>query len=225
MERSSRILFAVILLVVALLLLQGQIRDYFSTSDADDLNYTVQSEEKVEEESSIPVPQETDYFVDDSIYEWDDKRVDWVSIGLYEDYQEELETHSEKEFSSEPIKIAWKKLLDIQYRLQHFETKEVDMFSPVFGEELEALNGKEVIIEGFVIPFDEEGELIALSSNPYSSCYFCGNASPASVISMFLKDKDGRYDLDDYKKFKGKLRLNYDDPDLFYYVLEDAEEI
>ena len=65
---------------------------------------------------------------------------------------------------------------------------------------------------------------MSLSYNPYASCFFCGKASPASVMSMYLKDEDVRYKMDDFKTFRGTLHLNYDDPNEFYYILRDARE-
>ena len=99
------------------------------------------------------------------------------------------------------------------------------IYAPVFSKELLALHKKKVIITGFVIPFDLEENLLALSRNPYASCFFCGQASPASVVSLYLKNKDKRYKTDDYKTFSGTLYLNEDDPADFYYILRDANEV
>ena len=98
----------------------------------------------------------------------------------------------------------------------------MELYTPVFPKVVKALDGKEIIVEGFVIPFDQSGELIALSANPFAACFFCGKASPASVISMHLRNKGKRYKMDDFKKFRGTLKLNYDDPDEYYYILQDA---
>lgn len=126
--------------------------------------------------------------------------------------------------TSEPIKVDWRVLIDIDYKLKYFDELDMEMYSPVFTEAVEKLHGKEVIIQGYVIPFDEEEELLSLSFNPYASCFFCGKASPASVISMYLKDERKRYKMDDFKKFRGTLYLNHNDPNEFYYILRDAAE-
>lgn len=167
-----------------------------------------------------------DYFTNDSIYQWNKKKVDWVAIGLYGMHQiEDKGSNSKVNSAQEPIRIRWRTLLDIMYRKRYFQKKGVEMFSPVFTPEILALNGKEIIIEGYEVPFDESGDMVALSANPYASCFFCGNASPASVISMFMTEKGGSYTLDAYRKFKGTLVLNYDDPDQFYYILKDTEKL
>lgn len=166
------------------------------------------------------------YFVNDSIYQWDEQMLDWVALS--ESLQEsELEIDNLETPKSlvDPIEVDWKKLMDIQYKLRYFPDIDLEIYAPYFPKSIEALHKKEVIIEGFVIPFDEEEELLALSHNPFASCFFCGKASPASVISMYLKDSSKRYKVDDFKKFKGTLYLNYDDPNEFYYILKDAVEL
>ena len=40
-----------------------------------------------------------------------------------------------------------------------------------------------------------------------------------------MKKNKKTYKIDDFKKFKGTLHLNYDDPNEFYYILKDAEEL
>ena len=126
--------------------------------------------------------------------------------------------------TAEEIEVDWRVLINIEYKLRYFEELGMEMYSPVFTDAVKELHGKEVVIEGFVIPFDEAEELLSLSFNPYASCFFCGKASPASVISMYLKDNRKRYKIDDFLKFKGTLYLNQDDPNEFYYILRDAEE-
>lgn len=125
----------------------------------------------------------------------------------------------------EPLKIDWEVLTDINYKVRYFESLDMDINAPLFGKAQKALDGKEVIITGFVIPFDENMEYLSLSANPYASCFFCGNASQASIISMYMKDGTKRYQIDDFKTFKGTLHLNYDDPNEFIYILKNAEEV
>ena len=124
----------------------------------------------------------------------------------------------------QPIEVRWDLLIDIEYQLKYFKELDMEVYAPIFSQAAKRIDGKEVILEGYVIPFDESGELLSLSANPYASCFFCGNASPASVVSMRLKNEDKRYKMDDYKRFRGILHLNYEDPNEFYYILEEAVE-
>ncbi|MEM7574030.1 MAG: hypothetical protein AAF433_14075 [Bacteroidota bacterium] len=182
----------------------------------------------VTNEAEQSVTQETEpsnYLVNDFLYQWDEQFLDWVPVEGAIEYQAQLVSNDEPEYlGREPIKVEWESLMDINYQLRFFSELDMEIYAPVFPSSIQALDGKEVVIEGFVIPFDAEEELLSLSANPYASCFFCGQASPASVISMYLKNKRKRYKVDDFKKFRGTLHLNYDDPKEFYYILRDAEE-
>ena len=177
------------------------------------------------EMESVPNSTELDYFVSDTIYRWDEYLLDWmvvdgseVDINKYSDFIKKIEN------AQGPIEIDWKVLLDIQYKMRYFEELDMEANAPIFSRAVEALKGKEVIIQGFCIPFDEKGEAIVLSQNPFAACFFCGKASPASVMSIYFKNKGVQYNLDDFIKFQGILDLNYDDPKEFYYILNDAVE-
>ena len=169
------------------------------------------------------------YLINDSLYKWDETLLDWVSFPPPEKKIEQLINHIFTSSpllkpNSKPIVIDWELLQDIEYQLKYYEALSMEIYSPVFTKALEAIDGKEVIIEGFVIPFEESGDLLALSANPFASCFFCGKASPASVISMYTKKKK-RYKMDDFRKFRGVLKLNYDDPEEYYYILSKADPI
>jgi hypothetical protein len=139
--------------------------------------------------------------------------------------QESNPSHFVNENQQDPIVVKWEELIDINYKVRYFESLDMDISAPVFGQAQKSLDGKEVIITGFVIPFDENMKYLSLSANPYASCFFCGGASAASVISMYMKDGTKRYEIDDFKTFKGTLHLNYDDPNEFIYILKNAVEV
>jgi hypothetical protein len=121
--------------------------------------------------------------------------------------------------------ISWNTLQDIDFADKYFEEIKGYMLFPKFPEELRKLNGKEVVVEGYVVPFDKTGATVALSANPYASCFFCGKAGPASVLTVKFKTPNTKYKTDQYRYFKGRLKLNDTDIKQFYYVLEQAEEI
>jgi len=176
---------------------------------------------------AVDSAHENDYSINETVYRWDEQLMDWTIAKETQDFRAQLASYSSANHSfSTPIEVDWKVLIDINYKLKYFAQIDMEMHAPVFSKAVKALDGKEVIIEGFVIPFDEKGELLSLSANPYASCFFCGKASPASIISMYLKNKGKgrRYKMDDFKKFRGTLHLNQDDPDEFYYILREAKE-
>ncbi|MEM7575668.1 MAG: hypothetical protein AAF433_22380 [Bacteroidota bacterium] len=168
----------------------------------------------------------TNYYTNDFINRWDDQLLDWVPIGEAHEFDSVLAYYDETaHLAEEPIELSWKDLMDIYYRLRYFGDVDMQYYAPIFPKAVKMLDGKEVIIKGFVIPVDELQGLFALSVGPYASCFFCGKASPASVISMYLRDESDRYRIDDHKTFRGTLRLNDDDPNEFYYILQNAEEV
>ena len=179
------------------------------------------------DDSTLPIIKVSnkDYFVNDTLVVWDEYQFDWVVSNENERYNPKLYSNfNPDDDTSKPILVNWSTLIDIGFKLRYFKDLDMELYAPVFSKEVEELNGKLITIQGFVIPFDEDEELFALSSNPYASCFFCGKASPASILSMQMKKKSGDYKLDDYKKFTGRLYLNYDDPDEFCYVLQDSKE-
>lgn len=122
-----------------------------------------------------------------------------------------------------PIRVRWQLLTSIKYEPKYFPEVEMEMLSPIFTDTIKKLNGKLIEIEGYVIPFDENISIIALSANPYASCFFCGKASPASVMTLKMAYAGKRFKTDEFLKFVGRLRLNFNDPQEFYYVLEKAK--
>lgn len=173
---------------------------------------------------TIKEPEKEDYWVDDSLYRWEKTFFDWVSVKPDSPKLPSGLEPPEIKNNTKPINLNWEFLLAIEYRKRFYHEFEMQIFTPVFPESLESINGKEVTLEGFVIPFDESGDFVALSANPFASCFFCGKASPASVASLYL-DKKRIYNIDDFRKFRGTLRLNYDDPKDYYYILDNATPI
>jgi len=128
-------------------------------------------------------------------------------------------------FFGNPVKLSWKTMQNIKFEKRYYKEVDGEMQAPIFTDEIKKLDGQIVRVEGYVIPVDEKGRYIALSANPYAACFFCGKAGPASVMTINLKKKNKDYNTDDYKHFKGKLQLNYNDVNEFYYILNDSEEI
>jgi hypothetical protein len=128
-------------------------------------------------------------------------------------------------FTVTPTKLTWKTMQNIKFEKKYYKEIDGEMMKPIFTEELKKLDGQMVEVEGYVIPLDEKGRYAALSANPYASCFFCGKAGPASVLTLKFKKKNKSYDTDDYRHFKGRLQLNTDDINEFYYILNEAEQM
>ncbi|MEM6398191.1 MAG: hypothetical protein AAF741_17700 [Bacteroidota bacterium] len=170
---------------------------------------------------------EDDDSSNEPVYNYDNQSLGWkIEKDTQESYAQLVSNEKTNNVSAgEIVEISWEMLMNIEYRLRYFDDLEMEVYVPVFGDDHKALDGKEVTITGYVIPFDLDGQFLSLSANPYASCFFCGQASPASVISLYLKNDKKRYKVDDFRRFKGTLHLNYDDPNEFYYILRDAREV
>ncbi len=96
-------------------------------------------------------------------------------------------------------------------------------YTPKFPSNLENdFEQVEVAISGYLIPIDLEAQTYALSKNPFSACFFCGNAGPETVIELRFTKPPGRFATDAFLMIKGKLILRRDGGGIFY-ILQNAE--
>lgn len=113
--------------------------------------------------------------------------------------------------------LAWPVLTMTTYQVD----EETGKMKPTFPKVLETnFENQEVTITGYLIPMDVSENKYALSKNPFTSCFFCGNAGPATVIELQFKEDPGRFATDKYLMVKGRLRLNRSGSDLFFTLLE-----
>ena len=129
------------------------------------------------------------------------------------------------EYEKGLIKLRWEHLLSVKFTKQYNEDLGFEVDMPLFSDTLKALNGRDVIAEGFYIPVDETGDesIVILSAYPFAQCFFCGAAGAESVIDVLNVGKLPRLKLDQKIRFKGRFRLNKDNFDFLIYVLEEAE--
>lgn len=160
-----------------------------------------------------------------TIYEWDEEMLDWIPVIKLEGLHHELNNEPIVTHSALTVTLDWEVMMDILYQLKYYPELDMSIFAPVFGQQQKQLNGRTIVMEGFIIPIDEEEGLWALSAYPVASCFFCGQASPASVVSVYLNEKPsrGQYKTGDKVLLRGTLRLNYDDPAELYYLVKEAE--
>ena len=118
------------------------------------------------------------------------------------------------------VTIDWNTLTNVSYKTIYDQEAGYVYMKPIFGDELKELDGKEVLLKGYVLPMDTEGEQYALSAYPYSSCFFCGGANKESVVELWLQDKGDRFKLDQVVSIRGTLQLNEDHFGLNYFIKE-----
>lgn len=122
-------------------------------------------------------------------------------------------------------KLSWQTLENIAFEKKFIKDLQASAMFPKFTDRLKHLEGTMVQINGFVIPLEPDASWVALSAYPNASCFFCGAAGPASVMTIRLKAGKHRYRIDEFLTFRGKLKLNVEDINEFYYILDEAVEI
>jgi hypothetical protein len=120
---------------------------------------------------------------------------------------------------------TWKVLSKVQIEKRFDELLNYEIDFPTFSDEVKALNGKEIVLEGWIIPLDElRGEnYFVLSALPFANCFFCGGAGPETVLEVF-SEKNIKF-TEKRIKVKGILNINADDPLKLMYILQKAELI
>ena len=116
----------------------------------------------------------------------------------------------------------WNKLSNVTYEVRLDEVTKFDLEFPIFSDEVKALDGTEITIEGWMIPLEElQGKsYFVLSALPFVNCFFCGGAGPETVMEVFGKK---HIDFTEKKiKVRGKLTINPDDPLRLMYILNEA---
>ena len=119
--------------------------------------------------------------------------------------------------------ITWELLKNVEFDEIWSEEFQAYYMVPKFSESVKEIDGKEVQIRGFIIPVDIVQDYYVLSANPYSSCFFCGQAGPESVMEIQMIKKYEGLRMDQVITYKGTLKLNVDDIYQLNYILEDAE--
>ena len=121
--------------------------------------------------------------------------------------------------------ITWELLKDVEFDEIWSEEFQAYYMVPKFSKSVKEMDGKEVQIRGFIIPVDIVQDYYVLSANPYSSCFFCGQAGPESVMEIQMIQKYDGLRMDQVITFQGTLRLNIDDIYQLNYILEEAKII
>lgn len=119
----------------------------------------------------------------------------------------------------------WKELRDVEIENKFDESVGYQVEYPIFGPKARALNGEEITVKGYMIPYEVYlgPKYFILSALPVAACFFCGGAGPETVMEVYT---DQEVELSqDRVTVTGKLRLNEDDPNHMMYVLEEAEVV
>jgi len=115
--------------------------------------------------------------------------------------------------------VPWDALRDAM------QTTQGDKQTIAFLPEAEKLNGKQVIIHGWITPFNiSDGDKVTsflLTGTP-GTCPFCSGALPQDFV-LVTADKPIPVDITAEQVLTGRFELGQDDPSGFCYRLKDAK--
>lgn len=120
---------------------------------------------------------------------------------------------------------VWKKLADVDIKDRYDASVGYEVSYPVFGERAKALDGQQITVKGYMIPFEAylKPKYFILSALPIAACFFCGGAGPETVMEVFSTDNIELSS--EVIELRGRLELNSDNPDRMMYILHNAELI
>ena len=103
-----------------------------------------------------------------------------------------------------------------------YSTTPDGLYQPTFPSWLDKYKNQEVVIQGYLVPVDVEGNQYALSRYAFSSCFFCGNAAPNTVVELVFKDRPDAFVTDQFVVIKGTFVFNENDPFRLFFILQNA---
>lgn len=114
----------------------------------------------------------------------------------------------------------WDTMANVTYEKTEDEYGEI--YVPKFGEDVQEMEGEQVSLQGYIIPFDGmfEPQKIIVSSLPIAACFFCGGSGPETVVEVYLKEEI-KYTAKPVT-VTGVMELNNSDYNKLMYILKDA---
>src|ERR1700755_2027974 len=76
----------------------------------------------------------------------------------------------------------WSLFAKTKFEPKYYEKAAEYLLYPNFPADVKSMEGKEITIEGYYVPFaPEDGVYIIISKFSMSQCFFCGGAGPESI--------------------------------------------
>ena len=104
-----------------------------------------------------------------------------------------------------------------------YSTTPDGLYEPQFPSWLDKYQNEEIVIQGYLVPVDVEGNQYALSRYAFSSCFFCGNAEPNTVVELVFEERPDNLITDQFVVVKGILMFNSNDPFRLFFILQQVE--
>ncbi|NMM50522.1 hypothetical protein [Marinigracilibium pacificum] len=116
----------------------------------------------------------------------------------------------------------WNVLSAVTFQTGYSNGSDIPFDIPVFSEKLNAIDGKEIELEGYILPVEvgKSGHYI-LSKLPFNVCYYCGGAGPETIVEI-ISEKELE-PLETKVKISGTLKLNDHDMNYHMYILNNSK--
>ncbi len=117
------------------------------------------------------------------------------------------------------ITINWEILANVNWEWDG------EFYKAEFSEEVKKLDGKEVIVEGFMFPIEytRKHRSFLISSSPMGNCFFCGPGEAESMVYV-LSEEPVDYTIKTFK-MQGTFTLVDDVTMGILYQLENAKPV
>ncbi len=115
--------------------------------------------------------------------------------------------------------LTWTLLGKIDY-LKKPDKLYGEVMFPVINPKLKSMQGKSIVISGFIIPIDNKN--YAISKNVFAACFFCGKSGPETIMGIKFKGDLPKLKTDQYVTLKGTFRYNDKDVEDWIYHVENA---
>lgn len=119
---------------------------------------------------------------------------------------------------------SWNMLSMVTFERTFDEEFGIDVEKPMISPIIQAMDGKEIELEGYIIPLTGKIEQshFMLSKFTQSMCFFCGKAGPETAAQVFTKDGKKIPFTDEKVRVRGILRVNVTDVTSLLYTIENG---
>lgn len=119
---------------------------------------------------------------------------------------------------------TWQVLQGVTFTNEFDERIGIDVQKPTFGPWVEAIAGKEIEVQGYIIPLQGKVEqsYFMFSALPYNMCFFCGKAGPETAMEVFMISGEKMKFTEDKIWLRGRLELNATSFERPIYALREA---
>ncbi|MEL6390064.1 MAG: hypothetical protein AAFQ02_07860 [Bacteroidota bacterium] len=122
--------------------------------------------------------------------------------------------------------LDWDQIGMVSWKEEYDASLGYDVTIGEYDERIMAIEGKDVIVKGYVIPLDALGISYALSRTSFASCFFCGEAGPETVMELRVPPKSIAPDRlkNTLLTFQGRFQIRISNEKGLHYVLLNATE-